>query len=135
MINTAGLGVLPPAASLANVPLIGQGATLGHQRAGSGVPVTVAGAQVEAGSAGGGSGCRGLPAGGLTVTHPALASISGLHVGEGAAPVPALTSGPGVYVGEGAAPVPKKLADKILRWEFACRDGRAAPGVLALRKG
>ena len=80
--------------------------------------MTVAGAQVEAGSAGGGSGCRGLPAGGLTVTHPALASISGLHVGEGAAPVPALTSDPGVYVGEGAAPVPKKLADKILRWEF-----------------
>ena len=40
-----GLGVLPPAASLANVPLIGQGATLGHQRAGSGVPVTVAGAK------------------------------------------------------------------------------------------
>ena len=62
--------------------------------------MTVAGAQVEAGSAGGGSGCRGLPAGGLTVTHPALASSSGL------------------YVGEGAAPVPKKLADKILRWEF-----------------
>ena len=58
MINTAGLGVLPPAASLANVPLIGQGATLGHQRAGSGVPVTVAGAQEEAGSAGGGSGCQ-----------------------------------------------------------------------------
>ena len=61
MINTAGLGVLPPAA---NVPLIGQGATLGHQRAGGGVPVTVAGAQVEAGSAGGGSGGRRLPAGG-----------------------------------------------------------------------
>ena len=56
-----------------------------------------------------------MPAGGLTVTHPALASISGLHVGEGA---PALTSGPGVYVGEGATPMPKKLADKILRWEF-----------------
>ena len=52
------------------------------------------------------------------MTHPALASISGLHVGEGEAPVPALTSDPGVYVGEGAAPVPKKLADKILRWEF-----------------
>ena len=115
MISTAGLGGLPPAASLANMPLIGQGATFGHQK----------GRKWSPGDSGGGpSGgriCGGWQRMQRVASRGAHAS-SGEHLrfaqrGRGS-PVPALTSDPGVYVGEGAAPVPKKLADKILRWEF-----------------
>ena len=94
---------MPPAQALAGVPLMGLGQGVA---AGAGVvpPVSTGGVVPAA---------PGVPP---AVMPPAIGPPAVVLPAVG--PGNAATSPSMTYVGEGIAPVPKKVADRILRWDF-----------------
>ena len=94
---------MPPAHALAGVPLMGLGQGVG---AGAGVvpPDSTSGVVPAA---------PGVPP---AVMQPAIVPPAVVLPAVG--PGNATTSPSMSYVGEGIAPVPKKVADRILRWDF-----------------
>lgn len=89
---------MPPASALAGVPLIGQ---MGTSGTGLGPLTPPVGINTVA---------TAVPLPGQQAEVPLFSPVAGQSYTAASSSV--------TYVGEGIAPVPKKVADKILRWDF-----------------